>query len=254
MSGIVSVCLSVDRHDKKLEASLDSIQRATCEASVLVCDHSRNEVATEKFQWSNPDITVLYSSKKIRYTEAINSVTANRLGRYLIVMDPGIRFDRDVLSRMITYMETHPAIAVLSPLTVDRKGMEIPVPRKRLSVRYLLSILFRFSPDLFKTWYRSLTMTDRTVTAPVSVQNASSLFMLIRSEAFIRLGGFNTGYNRFLADSDFCSRVLESHAGSIVWHPEMTVIADQPVEDHRECPLRRLLSALRYSVRWRVGL
>lgn len=252
MAGMVSVCLSAARHDGQLLKSLKSIERATCEVTVFVCDHSRNEIASEKFQWAYPELNVLFRNHKMRYSEAINSIPHDCLGKYLVIMDPGMTFNTDMLTRMVAYLEAHPAISVLSPLVTDQKGIEIPLPRKELSLRYLLSLLLGHSKGFSRKWYESLTMTDRIVTAPVPVQIASSRFMIIRSEVFVRLGGFNTAYNRFLTDCDFCRRVLEAHAGSIVWHPDMAVIEGSASEAVSEHAFSKLISTIRYSLHWHI--
>lgn len=252
MAGTVSVCISAFRHDGQLMKSLKCMERAACEVSVFVCDHSRNEAASEKFQWAYPELNVLFRNRKVRYSEAINSIPRDRLGKYLVIMDPGMTFNADMLSRMIAYMELHPAISVLSPLVTDQKGIEIPLPRKELTVRYLLSMLFGHSTGGLRKWYENMTMTDRIVTAPIPVQIASSRFMVIRSDAFSRLGGFNTAYDRFLADCDFCRRVLEAHAGSIVWHPDMPVIQLSSSEAVSERTFSKLISTIRYSLHWHI--
>lgn len=252
MSGIISVCLSSVSDEKQLGKSLNCIERASCEVGVFVCDHSRNEMASEKLQWANPAINVLFRKKKTRYTVAVNSIPSDLLGKYLIVMDPGITFKPELLSRMIAYMEVHPSIAVLSPLFTDQKGIELSVPRRELSIRNLFSMAFSRISGSDRSAYKSLTMTDRVVDAPVSVKIASSRFMFIRTEVFSRLGGFDPGYDRFLADCDLCQRILTTHAGSIVWHPHMTVVQDSVSGCVDDSIFRKLISTVRYAIRWRI--
>ena len=50
------------------------------------------------------------------------------------------------------YMEAHPNIAILTPRVLNEDGTEQYLPKKRISVHYLLGGLFENYGKLFRRW------------------------------------------------------------------------------------------------------
>ena len=151
-------------------------------------------------------------------------------------------------------MEAHPNIAVLSPRFFSEEGEELFFPRKQLSLRYLTGSMLSGFGGFFRKWLDEYTMADQNVEMPAPVDTAPVHFMLIRTEVFRKLNGFDPRFARLQEDADLCRSIRDNRLGSIVYHPDMQVV-------YRHEPNTSLLFAnhihsfktvVRYFVKWGI--
>ena len=60
-------------------------------------------------------------------------------------------------------MEAHPNIAILTPRVLNEDGTEQYLPKKRISVHYLLSGLLERFGGVFRRWRDEFTLADMEV-------------------------------------------------------------------------------------------
>jgi GT2 family glycosyltransferase len=170
------------------------------------------------------------------------------------MLNPDVAFDPGLLSRMIAYMEEHPAIAILTPRVLNEDGSEQFLPKKRIAVHYLLSGLFESAGGIFRRWRQEFTMADTQVNHPVPVEFATGCFLFIRTDVFLRLNGFDPRFFLYQEDSDLSRRVLEEKLGSIVYHPDMKVTHRWARENTRTFKgrMRQIRSVIKYFLKWGV--
>ncbi len=254
MSSILSACLVLYHCGDELTHALRCIQNADIEVDVYLVDNSPEEPTAEKMQWLFPGITVLPQKGNIGFGRANNAVLPHLRSRYHLIMNPDVTFDPGLLSRMISYMETHPNIAVLTPRVMNEDGTEQFLPKKRISVHYLLSGLFERFGGVFRRWRNEFTMADLDVVHPVPVEFATGCFLFIRTDVFLRLNGFDPRFFLYQEDSDLSRRVLEEKLGSIVYHPDMKVTHRWARENTRTFKgrMRQVRSVIKYFLKWGV--
>ena len=107
---------------------------------------------------------------------------------------------------------------------------------------------------IFLRWERNYTYADQNVEMPTPVDAAPLTFMLIRTDIFRRLKGFDEKYVRTQADADLCRRILEQRLGSVVYHPGMSVTCRRKADTGLLFPERthRLRTVLRYFMKWGI--
>lgn len=255
MSSILSACLVLYHCGDELTHALRCIQNADIEVDVYLVDNSPEEPTAEKMQWLFPGITVLPQKGNIGFGRANNAVLPHLRSRYHLIMNPDVTFDPGLLSRMISYMETHPNIAVLTPRVMNEDGTEQFLPKKRISVHYLLSGLFERFGGVFRRWRNEFTMADLDVVHPVPVEFATGCFLFIRTDVFLRLNGFDPRFFLYQEDSDLSRRVLERRLGSIVYHPDMCITHRWSRENTRTFRgrMRQIRSACKYFMKWGIS-
>ena len=89
---------------------------------------------------------------------------------------------------------------------------------------------------------------------PTPVDTAPVTFMLIRTEVFRRLNGFDPHFVRTQEDADLCRRILENRLGSVVYHPDMEVRC-QSREDNGllfSNRTHRFSTVVRYFAKWGI--
>ncbi len=254
MPAILSACLVLYHSGDEAFQALQCIQNADLEVAVYLSDNSPEEMTAERLKWAFHGITLLPQEKNIGFGRAHNAVLPYLKSKYHLIMNPDVSFDPSLLRRMVTYMEAHPNIAILTPRVLNEDGTEQFLPKKRISVHYLLGGLLENYGKLFRRWREDFTMADMEITRPVPVEFATGCFLLIRTEIFARLNGFDPRFFLYQEDSDLSRRVLEEKLGSIVYHPDMVVTHRWARENTRTFKgrLRQMRSAAKYFMKWGI--
>ena len=160
--------------------------------------------------WMFPGVTLLPQKGNIGFGRANNAVLPHLRSKYHLIMNPDVTFDPDLLGRMVSYMENHPGIAILTPRVLNEDGTEQYLPKKRIAVHYLLSGLLEKFGGIFRRWRDEFTMADMEVRHPVPVEFATGCFLLIRTDVFLHLKGFDPRF--FLYTRTFRGRMRQTRS------------------------------------------
>ena len=253
MASILSACIVLYHCGDELTHAL-GVFRTPIWRWMYIWRTTPRRIPLPKRQWLFPGVTVLSQKGNIGFGRANNAVLPYLQSKYHLIMNPDVTFDPSLLSRMISYMEAHPNIAVLTPRVMNEDGTEQFLPKKRISVHYLLSGLFERFGGVFRRWRNEFTMADLDVVHPVPVEFATGCFLFIRTEIFKKLNGFDPRFFLYQEDSDLSRRVLEENLGSIVYHPDMRITHQWARENTRTFKgrMRQVRSVIKYFLKWGV--
>ena len=254
MASILSACLVLYHCGDELTHALRCIQDADLNVDVYLADNTPEDMTAEKVQWLFPGVTILPQKGNIGFGRANNAVLPYLQSKYHLIMNPDVTFEPSLLSRMVQYLEAHPKIAILTPRAMNEDGTEQYLPTKRLTVHYLLSGLLEKYGGIFRRWRDEFTMADMDIFYPVPVEFATGCFLLIRTEIFKKLNGFDPRFFLYQEDSDLSRRVLEENLGSIVYHPDMRITHQWARENTRTFKGRmsQVRSVWKYFWKWGV--
>ncbi len=238
----------------EIDIALRCIQNADLEVSVFLSDNSPEELTAERLKWAFPGVVVVAQDKNSGISRAHNAILPQLQSKYHLLLDTGVSFHPSLLRRMISYMEAHPNIAVLSPRFFNEAGEELFFPRKQLSIRYLTGSALSGFGGIFLRWQREYTMADQNVDMPVPVDTAPVQFLLIRTEVFRKLNGFDPGFTRLQEDADLCRNIQSNHLGSIVCHPEMQVVLREETKSNLLFAnhVHSFKTVARYFIKWGI--
>ena len=254
MPAPLSVCIVLYHCGEEVTNALRCLQNAEIEVAVYLCDNSPEDITAEKLQWAFPGVTVLAQKGNIGFGRANNAVLPHLQSRYHLIMNPDVTFQPDLLPRMVQYMDAHPNIAILTPRVFNEDGSEQFLPKKRISVHYLLGGLLERYGGVFRRWRQEFTLEDMDVRSPIPVEFATGCFLLIRTSVFRDLNGFDPRFFLYQEDSDLSRRVLDGRKGSIVYHPDMRVTHAWARENTRTFRgrMRQIRSACKYFLKWGI--
>ena len=254
MSAVVSACLVLYHCGKELDQALRCIQASDVPVSVYLSDNTPEDPTADRVQWAFPGITVLPQKGNIGFGRANNAVLPYLQSKYHLMMNPDVSFDPTLLHRMVDYMEAHPNIAVLTPRVLNTDGTEQFLPKRQISVHYLLGGLLEGLGNPFHRWRQEFTMADMDVSLPMPVEFATGCFLFIRTSVFKELNGFDPRFFLYQEDSDLSRRVLTQNLGSIVYHPDMVVVHEWARENTRTFKgrSRQIRSAVKYFAKWGI--
>lgn len=250
----VSACMVIYHSGNAAKTALRCLDDSDLPIQVFVSDNSPEDPLADQLKWEHPGITVLISQKNSGYAQANNAVLPYLNSTYHLILNPDVVFAPALLTRMVEYMESHPNVAILTPKVLNPDGTEQFLPKKQIAVHYLLSGLFENLGNPFRKWRENFTMADMDVRTPVSVEFATGCFLLIRTEVFLKLDGFDPRFFLYQEDSDLSRRVLDNQLGSIVYHPNMVITHTWSRDNTRTSSgrIRQIRSVIKYFRKWGV--
>ena len=252
MASILSACLVLYHCGDEIAQALRCIQNADMDVDVFLADNSPEDITADTMQWAFPGVVVLPQKGNVGFGRANNAVLPHLQSRYHLMMNPDVTFDPHLLSRMVSYMEEHPNIAILTPRVLNEDGTEQFLPKKQITVHYLLGGLLESFGGVFRRWREEFTLADMDVRMPMPVEFATGCFLLIRTEIFRYLNGFDPRYFLYQEDSDLGRSILEKNLGSIVYHPDMCITHRWARENTRTFKgrMRQIRSVFKYFWKW----
>ena len=192
--------------DKTLQ-SLSDHWPADFSCHVYVIDNGSTEPADYSRWVMDSRFTFLTSERgNIGFGAAHNSVLPRLDSTYHLVMNPDILImDDSSLPSLIQYMNEHADVGMAVPRIVDENGTQQYLCRRNLTV---FDLILRYVPgNLFKKRQLWHTMQDCDYNKPFEVPFASGCFMLIRTNIFRELKGFDTTFFLYAEDADLTRRV-----------------------------------------------
>lgn len=157
------------------------------------------------------DLSGLKCSKKPRFSISENSAPmgfganhnknlAGSTAEFYLILNPDIRLDSNPLPELLGMFDADPTVALVAP-RVTRSNGELED-----SIRYFPTLI-----DLFKKAVGLGKGQVRLSSAePACVPWVAGMFMLIRSDVFNSLGGFDEGFYLYYEDVDLCARIHQA--------------------------------------------
>ena len=137
-----------------------------------------------------------------------------------LIMNPDIvLLDDNSIPTLVSYLNGHPDVGMTVPQIVGDDGKLQYLCRRNPTV---LDLFLRFFPGKLGTKRQDYhTMKDKNYTQSFEVEFASGCFMMIRTELFKKLGGFDERFFLYAEDADLTRRV--NLTSKTVYVPEAIV-------------------------------
>jgi len=159
----------------------------------------------------------VFNEKNGGFGYAMNEGLKNASGDFLIVMNPDVKII-DSIEPMINYIKENTSIGIIAPAIYDDKGNLQDSCRKYLTIqsfigRQIKRIISKKEVLLTKNFdYSKIQNVDWVIGA----------FMMVRREAYIKVGGFDDKYFMYAEDMDWSTRIQLS-GYEIVYYPNIRI-------------------------------
>ena len=168
---------------------------------------------------------IIASEQNLGYGKAHNLAISATLCDYHLIMNPDVIMDELALVNGIDCLEQNPEIVAISPEATDGAGKKLYLCKKFPSIMDLG--LRGFAPQFLKALfssrlaaYENRAIVDKGVTTPVDL--ISGCFMLCRTNALKKTGGFNSAF--FLYFEDFALSLELKKIGTLLYLPSCKII------------------------------
>jgi len=171
--------------------------------------------------------------------------------RYHLILNPDIFFDEGSLEKIIEYLDANENVGILMPKVLYPNG-ETQYLAKLLP-RPFDFIVRRFLP--FKKMRQKIDdkfeLRKSNYDKIMEVPFLSGCFLVYRTEAFEKVGGFDENIFMYTEDIDLCRRVIQAGYKSI-FYPEAVVFHDHVKKSFSDLRTFKvyLRSAIYYFNKW----
>jgi hypothetical protein len=222
----VSVVIVTYNSRQHVPALLDSLQKHTSreECEVVAVDNRSIDGTADLIACEYPWVRLMRAARNAGLSAGVNAGVAESRGEFITVLNPDVRFDRDVLSPLAAYLRAHTDAGVVAPKLLNDDGT------LQLSCRafpgYATALFNRYSllTRLFPSNKRSsrYLMSDFDHASLQDADWVSGAALMFPRRVFDQLGGWDAGFFLFNEDVDFCRRVHDA-GYRIVYDPEVLV-------------------------------
>jgi GT2 family glycosyltransferase/lipopolysaccharide/colanic/teichoic acid biosynthesis glycosyltransferase len=209
-----------------LENALASIARAMegLEGEIFVVDNASDDGSVEMVRSSFPEVCLIENRDNVGFARANNMALAQARGRFLLLINPDTVVQEDTFRVMLKFFEEHPDAGLAGCKILNPDGSiqlpcrrSFPTPWVAFTKVFGLAALFPRS-RIFGRY--NLTYLSPDETYPVDAVSGS--FMMLRREAFDKVGGLDEDFFMYGEDLDWCYRVQQ--AGFRVYYVHGTKI------------------------------
>lgn len=219
----LSACIVLYHSGETVMETLASLHAATTNVTVYVVDNTPEDDTATRISLRYPGVKIIRQKKNVGFGRANNAVLDQLESDYHLIINPDVTFEPDLLEKMIAYMddENHKTVVAMTPRMKNSDGSEQPQPKLQPTMRYLLGGRLQKLGGRFARWRMEYTMENQTIRRPVRAYYAMGCFILVRTEIFKKLGGFDERFFLYHEDSDLSRRL--ANIGAIIYHPDMVI-------------------------------
>ena len=224
--------------------------------AVVVNDYQPGEAVDQLREGADHFLT---NSDNPGYGRAANRLVGQigDISPYLGVLNTDLSWISGTFETILSWLELHPDVCLAAPQILDQDRIPQKLCKQHPTLLGLLSrrfLLDRFKPAFLKRYDRWYVMSDKNYQDVFEVPYLSGCCMLMRSDVFSSVGGFDERYFLYLEDADL-TRSMAQH-GRCVHLPVASVIHNWGRGNYQSLSLMivNILSAWHYFRKWGLSL
>ena len=208
-----------------LQAAEAAVRRGS--ASLLLVDNGSADGTVELARDRFPAWRVMTMPQNPGYGAALNCAFRSAPARHFLALNSDVLLHVDAIDILVSFLHAHPQCAVAGPSLAYPDGRLQPSAKRFHTLPLALGEVFHICGSLPRS--RALHRFyygDQDLATHPWVDGVSGAAMLIRGEAFQRIGGFDEGFRMYFEETDLCRRLhdagyrvaLCSKATATHWH------------------------------------
>ena len=184
---------------------------------VFVVDNASSDGTPEMVRKEFPSVELISNKENLFFTRANNQAFARARGKYVLILNPDTIVEKETLSKMIAFMETHPNAGAASCLFVDSEGRTISTCWRFRTLAWLLMSREPVVRLLGNTrTLRKARLADWDRLTPREVDVVSDAFVMVRAAALRQVDFYDERFLLYFTEDDLCIRL--KCAGFGVFH------------------------------------
>jgi lipopolysaccharide/colanic/teichoic acid biosynthesis glycosyltransferase/GT2 family glycosyltransferase len=189
--------------------------------NVYVVDNASADVSAELIKNNYPWVHLYSGKDNLGFGRGHNLVIEHVKSKYHIIANPDIRVEKDTLRKAVDFLNENPDVVVVTPYVRNVDGSQQFLPKRNPSMKYMVGGMFERQFEFCRKWRDEYTLKDQIITEPINVEFCSGAFMIIRTDALHKVGGFDDRYFLHFEDADLTRELRK--VGRAVYNPQIIV-------------------------------
>lgn len=208
------------------------------------------------------DLKTIYVDDRVEYIHNFSNLgfgaahniaikKANDLGsKYHFVLNPDVRFDKEVVSTMVFYMERNPRVGMMMPRILNEDETPQYLPKLLPSPYSILMRKFRWPKFLYNRFAMNYELRNVPNGIIYNSPVLSGCFTLFRIGVFLEEGGYDDRFFMYFEDWDLSRRVSIKY--DTVYFPHVSVFHGYASGANSDVRLFKIFvkSAMSYFNKW----
>ena len=224
---------------------------------VTVVDNASADGTVEAIRAEFPEVAVIANPSNLGYAKAVNQGMEASDTPYVLILNPDIEVREGSVENMVRFMDGHPDAGIAGARLVYPDGTLQPSCRTFYTLPVVLlrrTFLGKLFPNSSIVRDHLMLDWDHESSRPVDWVIGAS--MMVRREAYERVGGMDERFFLYLEDVDWCSR-MQKHGYRVYYVADAEMKHHHRRESARLLPDRKLMahlfSTFRYYDKWGSG-
>ncbi|WP_431158395.1 glycosyltransferase family 2 protein [Winogradskyella poriferorum] len=188
-----------------LELCLNSVQKALrdIDSEIIVVDNASNDESCAMVRAHFPEINLIENKENLGFSKGNNIGVEEVKGEYVCILNPDTVVTEDTFETLLEFYESKDKIGILGCQLIDGKGCFLPeskrnVPTPKIALKKLIG--------LGKAYYANHLEKNEIGGADIFV----GAFMLLRTELYKSVGGFDEDYFMYGEDIDLSYKIKKA--------------------------------------------
>lgn len=256
MTSRISATIVAYKNYKDVARAVNTLEKYTSEnvdKRIYIVDNTERPSKDYQEKFRNflgkyRDVEYIKAAKNLGFGKGHNLVLGELDSKYHAIVNPDIVVKEDVLGKIIEYMDANPDVGMCVPKLMSPDGRALLAYRKELTVFDMF--IRMFAKSLFKERVKDHTLQHMNYDKEFNVPFAQGSFLVIRTDMFKKLGGFDEGFFMYLEDADLCKRV--NQISRLMYFPGATVYHKWEQGSHKSLKLFKIhvASMIHYFNKW----
>ncbi|MCL2507660.1 MAG: glycosyltransferase family 2 protein [Oscillospiraceae bacterium] len=256
MNTSVTGCIVTHNNETKIRETLDSVLSRTKGVALklyavdnLSTDGTVDILRGKEKEYDN--LEVIENRCNRGFGAGHNTVLKRLDSTYHLIINPDVILRQDAIADMAAYLDKNPDIGLLSPNVCFPDGSIQILGKRDPKIKYLAASRMRGERPPGRL-LREYAMLDRDMSQPFDIENATGCFMMLRTELFKRIGGFDERYFMYFEDCDLTRTVRKTsravyYPGAVVYH-----VWGRESKKNFKLMLIQIKSMFAYFRKWRI--
>lgn len=174
---------------------------------IIVSDNGSVDGSVGSLRERHPDVVVIQNCENLGFAKANNIGFRRAQGRYLCLVNTDVIALDGVLDKLVAHMDANPDIGLLCPQTLTRElavrqnCRKFPTLQNAAADYLMLRRLFPGNPR-----FEGRTLRMETYNSTHDAEVLSGCFLMVRREAYDKVGGLDEAFFFYGEDTDWCRR------------------------------------------------
>lgn len=248
----ISVCIVTYNNENNILSVLECIYKYSENFIIetFVIDENSSDKTVDLVKNNFPQINLIVLPQNKGFGYGHNQVLNKLDSDFHVILNPDITFNSNIFDGLSNYIQNNPDVAIVTPQILNADGSVQDLPKLTPKFKYLISGRLERFGGLFKIWRDEYTCRKKIFKDPTEVNFCSGCFIMIKTEVFKKLHGFDERFFMYFEDADLTRRAKKY--GKTILHPGFyaTHIWERTSSKKLNYLCTHVISMIKYFKKW----